>query len=426
MPNQSQDKTHPNKTQLINGGTVRILILTVWLVIFVGRLIFHAAFYELHITDWVYKTTTVFALLLVFLGAYHRFYQKMINAPLIDQSIIIIGCFFIILSALRFDFRTAQIALLFFIIPYFLASLINCSPQLIEKIFISVAIIVACEIIIEFFLFNNHLIGLGDCWFLDEDAYLALRQRYNPQTDHISFFRAFDLPNRLDGIFGYLHTTGAYLAVASTYAFTRAKNSKRGLWIFLFALFLFGTFASTSSTPIASLIISIFVFFLIDVRISWTKKIIFLFIFLGLCFLFLTSSLGNFIYDRVARNTTNAAYIGRLFPNVNGLLQFLFFLVGFHPTGSDLYSPESDICRLIASFGIIPVSLVFIRFLKKTWWIFRGQHYGGYSQQYKAASLSVMTGFGCLVHTSATLGWGVGSVVFLFLGLIINFSEPRP
>lgn len=401
-------------------GSERVLFVTFWIAIFVFRFLFNALFSELEIALYLFKFTTLTALSLLVVVSYKRVIISWKILEQKDQAILLFGIFFMGVNFLRFDAMAVQTAFLFFIMPYLLSVVFTCSSKFVFRLYMITALIPAIEIIGQFVVFNNHILGMGDLWYLDDNAYLRYRSLYTPLNEAIASFRDYGSLIRVDGIFGYNHTTGAYLAVSAAFFFEYAKT-KKWVWIPFLIMFI-GVCSSTSTTALVALSLAIVSSLVVDKRVALNKRLFLIFLIVGIGAAFILSPIGSYVYDRFVSSSSNSDYVHAFIPDFGGGLDIVSFLIGMSRTGS--HSMESDVVRLISSYGVIPVFLVFWAFLKRYFYIKR-QYTGPDHTFLRASCTAGATGFVCLLHTSASLGWGVGSAAFFFVGVLIKVSTKR-
>ncbi|QUX94564.1 hypothetical protein C0J08_03670 [Marinomonas sp. CT5] len=386
-----------------------------WTVIFAGRFFFHVAISSLGLSFLFFKLTTFFSLLFLAILGFQLFLSKWKLLFLLDKVLICGGMIFVLFGVLTFDYIFLQMAFLIFFSQYFLCFLFKGDYYRIRVFYVFLAVLVSFEIIMQFFLFNNHLFGF-DGWYLDADDYVAYRSLFTDLNEVFSDSRPAGGILRVDGVFGYNHTTGAYLAVAAAFIFEYVKKNKINL--FPFFICVLGVFASTSTTAIIALFASMFISIIWDSKIKFYARVSMFVFFILIVLGFLFSHLGDYILNRLIGNLASSSYVYAFIPSFSGEGDMLRYFIGFNRSHS--YIAESDIMAIIANYGILFVLLFFTRFAIVYIDVFKAQKTGLDLTFYSASATAVMSGMICLLHTSATLTWQVGSVVFLFLGVLIK------
>ncbi|RDL44045.1 hypothetical protein DN730_10435 [Marinomonas piezotolerans] len=400
---------------------VKVFVLY-WVLVFTLRFLLNTLFQS----ELYFSAVTLFSILFLLFCSFPKLNLYFFKLCLIDQVLLVLGFVFCGYGIIIFDYIFFQTSFIIFIVPILLFLLVlgRDVRKIVVRGYLFLGIMVSLEIIFEFIFFNHYFLGLGED-FLTTYDYLEYRSLFSHNESYADD-RAVGGILRVDGLFGYNHTTGAFLAVLAAFFFEYVKYAARYriFYALYFFLFLLGVFASTSTTAILALALSLFFSVFLDVGVKrLTKGGLFFFVVVFFV-AFYFSSLGGFLFDRLNQNLESTSYVSAFIPAFQDFSHFLRYLAGFNSAHS--FIAESDLFRIISNFGIIVVFILFYRVSRLYLCVFRSNCYANGVLIYRASGSAVLAGFLVLIHTSATLGWNVGSAVFLFYSLLmVHFYQNR-
>jgi hypothetical protein len=407
-----------DQKEIILSRSYRALFIGLWFYIFPGRMFFHFIISDLEVGRAYYQYITIFTLFLLICVGLNRSIKMLSFLRQRDYAILLFGGIFTFYNLIQADIPGVTATVTFFVLPYLMINITDIPRSIIHKTFVFMALLVAVEVIGEFIIFNNHLIGLGSFWSNSRIEYNEFNSRFFPFRDVRSTMASGGYMLRLDGIFGHIFITGGYLAVASAYLFELSRKRK-GLIRLYFIICFLGVMCTTSTTAILSLFTAIIFSVFFDVEIPFRKKFITIIIFVLLMTGVLSSPLGSIILSRLLFNLQQPEYLNAFLPFLENKSLFIHLVFGFDRwTGG--YAHESDLIRSLLVFGLIPTFTMLIACFFTIFKSFRKFKPNSKEIWYRAISLGALAGFFGMIHKAITIGWPVGSVIFCFVGILFR------
>lgn len=394
------------------------LLILVWLNIFPARHYFNVIFQSLGLFTFITKTSVLIGVFWLITVSAPNLFNNFRFLPLSHKIFFSSSILFYIFYSATADNLSIISIFLFFNVRYlilFASPYISVSRfQLAVRV---LTILVGGEFAFSFFAFNNHLIGLSDIWWFDIADYYKYRAAFNPDVlSSTGDFRHVNLVLRLDGFSGYIHISAGIMSVLTAYSWGMSESGRLSdkLW---FVFCLFAVVITTSTSSILAVLLTFLTVTIIKNLGKSSLKMVFTIITISSLFLIIFYfTIGDFLFVRLQENLGNQTYIEAFLPNISGPVDLIRFLMGFNYL--DDYNRESDLIRVLFTFGVIPTSFFFLSNLYMAFKVLKKKNFSPDDIWIRAVAAGVICGMFAFLHN--TLSWNYGSLFFAFCGLLLN------